>query len=187
MLCQHSCFTTHLTVKAAPESNKNSCKHEEEWGQAEQTCLRIEICYELSHNQALAHSCLLLRFLSAGGDNSRTSVAFVCGIIFHRCPHRLHMGHGPVTLLDVLILLQAEFCNPLQREREREKERDRVQAKQGDSIATGRHVQTMLSMSSPCGSGDSLQQHIIIIRIQDFIMESFFFFFLPPSLTWSPF
>lgn len=118
MLCQHSCFTTHLTAKAPPESNKNSCKHEEEWGQAEQTCLRTEICYELSYNQALAHSCLLLRFLSTGGDNSRTSVAFVCGIIFHRCPHRLRMGHGPVTLLDVLILLQAEFCNPLQRERE---------------------------------------------------------------------
>lgn len=61
----------HVTWrKRAPERNENSCKHEQEWGQAEQTCLRIEICFELSHDQALAHSCLLLRFLSTGGTKA---------------------------------------------------------------------------------------------------------------------
>lgn len=104
----------HVTRRMrSPEGNENSCKHEQEWGQAEQTCLRIEICFELSHDQALAHSCLLLRFLSTGGTKAKKKKEnlcgffFVCGIIFHRCPHRLCMGHGPVTLLDVLILLRA--------------------------------------------------------------------------------
>lgn len=92
-----------------------------------------------------------------------------CGIIFHRCPHRLCMGHGPVTLLDVLILLpEQNFCNLLQKKRERE---SFCRPKQRDSIATGRHVQTIPSTSSPCGSGDSLQQHIII-TILEFNMES---------------
>lgn len=66
MSLQHSCFPKQNMAKATPEGNKNSREHEEEWGQAEQTCLRIEICFELSHDQALAHSCLLLRFLSTG-------------------------------------------------------------------------------------------------------------------------
>lgn len=63
--------------ESAPIGNKNSCNHEGEWGQAEQTCLRIEICFELSHDQALAHSCLLLRFLSTGGTTAEP-LWFLC-------------------------------------------------------------------------------------------------------------
>lgn len=70
ILCQHSSFTTHHMVNVAPKRNKNSCKHEQEWGQAEQTCLHTEICSELSHDQALTHSCRLLRFLSTGGETT---------------------------------------------------------------------------------------------------------------------
>lgn len=56
--------------------------------------------------------------------------------------------------------------------------RESEQAKHRDSVATGRHVETIPSTSSPCGSGDSLQQHIIIITIPHFIMETF-----PPLLS----
>lgn len=44
-----------------------------------------------------------------------------------------------------------------------------------DSVATGRHVETIPSTSLLCGSGDSLQQHIII-RIPSFHYGTFHFF-----------
>lgn len=145
LLCQHSCFTTHHVLKAAAESNENSCKHEQEWGQAEQTCLRIKICFELSHDQALTHSCLLLRFLSTGGTTAKPLWFSYVELFFHHCPHRLCMGHGPATLLDVLIPLGVEFCNLFQRDCART-ERE-----------CSRHVETITSMSSPWSSGDSVQ------------------------------
>lgn len=46
------------------------------------------------YRQALAHSCLLLRFLSTGGeanDSKKNPLwLLVSGIIFHLCPHGSH-------------------------------------------------------------------------------------------------
>lgn len=61
-----SLFYYTSPAEGVPQSNKNSYK--QEW---EQACLCIEICFELSHDQALAHSCLLLRFLSTGGTTAK--------------------------------------------------------------------------------------------------------------------
>lgn len=75
------------------------------------------------------------------------------------------MGHGPVTVLDVWISSPSRVLVI------RSREGECVQAKQRDSVVTGRHVQTAPSTSPLCGGGDSLQQHNII-RIPHFIMET---------------
>lgn len=76
-----------------------------------------------------------------GGSGKITplSAFFYVGIIFQSCPHRLDMRRGLAAQLDVLIPFRVEFCNPLPEKVYR--------AKRGDSEATGRHVETMLSTS----------------------------------------
>lgn len=171
LLCKHSCATTHRMANATP-NNKNSCKREQEWEQAEQTCPRIEICFELSHDQALTHSWLVLRFLSTEETTAKSSGAFSMWNYFSTAAH-IGSAWGTSLQLSSLFWFFTEHISIM-------RSRENVQAKQRNSVATGRHVETIPSTSSICGSRDSLQQHIII-RIPDFIMESFF----PPSLTFS--
>lgn len=126
------------------------------------------------YRQALAHSCLLLRFLSTGGEANDSKKKnplwlLVSGIIFHLCPHGspawgargLRLGCSMFGFFP----RSAASCGESERETA------------ADNVATGKHVQTTASgTSSPAGSGGSRQRRIIL-RTPDFIKERLLLFF----------
>ena len=177
MLFQHSGFTTRHIVKAAPESNENSCKREEEWWQAEQTCLCIENYVEISRDRALVHSSLSDFCPQEGTAAKSLCFLFCTWNYFPKLPTQaLHEARiCQLCLMFWFFSVQSSVIHS----------RESVHTKKGDSAPTGRHVETVPCTSLLCGNGDSLQKHIIIIiiiiRNPDFIMEHFFSFLLSLS------
>lgn len=97
VLCQHSCFTTHgkKRLLKATKTVVSMSRNEDKLNRPVST---FEICFELSHDQALTHSCLLLRFLSTGGTTAKPLCFFVFFCMwdyFSTAAHtRLGMGQG---------------------------------------------------------------------------------------------
>lgn len=126
------------------------------------------------YRQALAHSCLLLRFLSTGGETNgskkkKSSVASGIRNYFPLLPTRVPcMGDkGPAMF--------GFFPRSAASSGERERESETA----ADSVATGKHVQATASSTSSAGGSGGSRQRRIIQRIPGFIKESLFYFNLP--------